>query len=79
MIRAAVLGSPIAHSLSPQLHKIAYEYLEIEGEYSRFDVKSGQLPTFLTSHPDLNSLSLTMPQRGGPSCRRNHFSHCIAD
>jgi shikimate dehydrogenase len=61
MIRAAVLGSPIAHSLSPQLHKIAYEYLEIEGEYSRFDVKSGQLPTFLTSHPDLNSLSLTMP------------------
>jgi shikimate dehydrogenase len=61
MIIAAVLGSPIAHSLSPQLHKVAYEYLEVDAEYSRFDVKSGQLPSFLASHPELNSLSLTMP------------------
>jgi shikimate dehydrogenase len=47
MIRAAVLGSPISHSLSPQLHKFAYEVLGIEAEYSRFDVKSDDLPDSL--------------------------------
>jgi len=61
MIRAAVLGSPISHSLSPQLHKIAYEILGIQAEYSRFDVKSGGLPDFLIEHPELDALSLTMP------------------
>ena len=61
MIRAAVLGSPISHSLSPQLHKFAYEVLGIEAEYSRFDVKSDDLPRFLIEHPELNALSLTMP------------------
>lgn len=61
MIRAAVLGSPISHSLSPQLHKTAYEVLGLQAEYSRFDVKSGELTTFLMEHPELNALSLTMP------------------
>jgi shikimate dehydrogenase len=61
MINGAVLGSPISHSLSPQLHKVAYDFLNIKAEYSRFDVKSGDLSRFLTSHPELNSLSLTMP------------------
>jgi len=31
MIRAAVLGSPISHSLSPTLHKRAYEILGVAG------------------------------------------------
>lgn len=61
MIRAAVLGSPVSHSLSPQLHKIAYDVLGIQAEYSRFDVKSGGLRGFLVEHPELNALSLTMP------------------
>jgi shikimate dehydrogenase len=61
MINGAVLGSPISHSLSPQLHKAAYDFLKIRAEYSRFDVQSGDLLRFLTAHPELNSLSLTMP------------------
>ena len=61
MIRAAVLGSPISHSLSPQLHKLAYESLGVEAEYSRFEVKSGELTRFLVANTDLNALSLTMP------------------
>jgi shikimate dehydrogenase len=61
MIRAAVLGSPVSHSLSPQLHKIAYDVLGLQAEYSRFDVKSGGLRGFLVEHPELNALSLTMP------------------
>jgi shikimate dehydrogenase len=61
MINGAVLGSPISHSLSPQLHNIAYDYLKIKAEYTRHEVKSGELPEFLSSHLDLNALSLTMP------------------
>jgi shikimate dehydrogenase len=61
MINGAVLGSPISHSLSPQLHKVAYDFLKIIAEYARYEVESGDLPRFLTSHPELNSLSLTMP------------------
>jgi len=61
MIHGAVLGSPISHSLSPQLHKVAYDFLKINAHYNRHEVKSGDLPKFLSSHPELNSLSLTMP------------------
>ena len=62
MIAAAVLGSPISHSLSPLLHNTAYQFLEIEASYKAFDVPSGRLRDFLSGDgADLNSLSLTMP------------------
>jgi shikimate dehydrogenase len=62
VIAAAVLGSPIAHSLSPLLHNTVYQFLGIEASYKAFDVPSGQLRDFLSGDgADLNSLSLTMP------------------
>ena len=62
VILAGVLGSPISHSLSPLLHKTAYEFLGIEGSYSAFEVPSGQLQNFLNNEGSaLNSVSLTMP------------------
>lgn len=62
MIAAAVLGSPISHSLSPLLHNTAYQFLGIEASYKAFDVPSGQLRGFLSGDgADLDSLSLTMP------------------
>lgn len=63
MIRAAVLGSPISHSLSPTLHKSAYAKLGISGEYSRIEMTTAELPQFL-QNLDLgrwNGFSLTMP------------------
>lgn len=61
--RAAVLGSPIAHSLSPVLHRAAYEDLGLEGwTYDRFDVDEKALPGFFgTLGPQWAGLSLTMP------------------
>ncbi|MDH6122566.1 shikimate dehydrogenase [Kitasatospora sp. GAS204B] len=62
--RAAVLGSPIAHSLSPVLHNAAYRALGLDGwEYGRFEVDEAGLPGFLA---DLEpggwaGFSLTMP------------------
>lgn len=63
--RAAVLGSPIAHSLSPSLHNAAYLALGIEGKYDAVEVKSGELGNFMEQvrSTDANwiGFSLTMP------------------
>lgn len=61
--RAAVLGHPISHSLSPALHSAAYAALGLSNwSYAAHDVTSEALPQFLA---DLDSswagLSLTMP------------------
>ena len=60
MINAAVLGSPINHSLSPLLHSIAYEHLGIEAHYEAIEVRAGELATFLQDC-DKSAFSLTMP------------------
>ncbi|MGW5863678.1 shikimate dehydrogenase [Streptomyces sp. NPDC055239] len=61
--RAAVLGSPIAHSLSPVLHRAAYGDLGLaEWTYDLFDVDEEALPGFLKDlGPEWAGLSLTMP------------------
>ncbi|MFG3508590.1 shikimate dehydrogenase [Streptomyces sp. NPDC047821] len=61
--RAAVLGSPIAHSLSPVLHRAAYAELGLaDWSYDRFEVDEARLPAFLDGLDDSwAGLSLTMP------------------
>ncbi|MEU7039661.1 shikimate dehydrogenase [Streptomyces varsoviensis] len=61
--RAAVLGSPIAHSLSPVLHRAAYAELGLTGwTYDRFEVTEDRLPGFVDSlDAGWAGLSLTMP------------------
>ncbi|MET9456046.1 shikimate dehydrogenase [Streptomyces canus] len=61
--RAAVLGKPIAHSLSPVLHRAAYEELGLTGwSYDRFELDEAALPGFVGQlGPEWAGLSLTMP------------------
>ncbi|MDG4863809.1 shikimate dehydrogenase [Streptomyces sp. T-3] len=61
--RVAVLGSPIAHSLSPVLHRAAYAELGLDDwTYDRFEVDEAALPGFLEGlGPEWAGLSLTMP------------------
>ncbi len=62
--RAAVLGSPISHSLSPLIHNHAYSLLEYPAIYQAIEVKSGELSEFLTSElarSEVLGFSLTMP------------------
>ena len=62
MIRGAVLGSPISHSLSPALHHAAFESMGIAGGYEAIDVPSGTLQQFFLAHEsDFDYFSLTMP------------------
>lgn len=61
--RAAVLGSPIAHSLSPVLHRAAYRELGLDDwSYDRFEVDEAALPGFFGRlGSGWAGLSLTMP------------------
>jgi shikimate dehydrogenase len=60
--RCGVLGDPIAHSLSPVLHRAAYAELGLDWTYDAHRVPSGGLDTFLGAlGPEWRGLSLTMP------------------
>ncbi|MFI9253051.1 shikimate dehydrogenase [Streptomyces sp. NPDC053069] len=61
--RAAVLGKPIAHSLSPVLHRAAYDELGLtEWSYDRVEMDEASLPGFFEKlGPEWAGLSLTMP------------------
>ena len=60
----AVVGHPIAHSLSPALHSAAYEALGLQWKYVAVDVQPGQLQEFINStDSSLRGLSVTMPHK----------------
>jgi len=63
LTRAAVLGHPVQHSLSPVLHRAAYAALGLdEWTYDAVDVTSEALPGLLAGlGPQWAGLSLTMP------------------
>jgi shikimate dehydrogenase len=61
-MKCAVLGDPIAHSLSPVLHRAAYDVLGLDWTYEALRVPSGGLASFLAGLDDgWRGLSLTMP------------------
>lgn len=61
-MRAAVLGSPVGHSLSPLLHRSAYAALGLDWTYDAIEVAPDGLPAFLdTLDGTWAGLSLTMP------------------
>ena len=60
--RLAVLGSPIAHSLSPRLHAAAYAQLRLDWRYESVELTGDGLPAFLDGcDAQWRGLSLTMP------------------
>ena len=61
-LRCAVLGSPIAHSLSPVLHRAAYAELGLDWSYDAVEVDSAGLGAFVAGlDASWRGLSLTMP------------------
>ena len=63
MTWAAVIGSPIEHSLSPVIHRAAWAQLGIDGwEYHRLEQDADSLPGFIGGlGADCVGLSVTMP------------------
>jgi hypothetical protein len=61
--RAAVLGRPVGHSLSPLLHRAAYAALGLAGwTYDALDLGPEDLPVLLAGlGPEWRGFSVTMP------------------
>ena len=61
-MRCAVIGSPIAHSLSPAMHRAAYAELGLDWTYEAVLVEEDGLQEFLSSlGDDVRGLSVTAP------------------
>ena len=61
-MRCAVLGDPIAHSLSPALHRAGYAAVGLDWTYDAHRVVAGGLSAFVRSlDASWRGLSLTMP------------------
>lgn len=62
MTSLAVLGSPIGHSRSPQLHAAAYRELGLDWSYEAVEIDESTLAEFVSSRDgSWRGLSLTMP------------------
>ncbi len=60
--RAAVVGKPVAHSLSPVLHGAAYEALGLPWAYTRLEASEPELPALVAGLDESwVGLSVTMP------------------
>lgn len=60
--RLAVLGSPIAHSRSPQIHQAAYKVLGLDWNYTAIECRAPELEARLAaSGPEWRGFSVTMP------------------
>lgn len=61
-MKCAVLGDPIAHSLSPVLHRAGYAALGLDWTYKARRVGAGELAGWIGERgPGWRGLSLTMP------------------
>jgi shikimate dehydrogenase len=62
---AAVIGSPVRHSLSPALHNAAFEAVGLDWVYVALEVPEGQVPEALAGARALGlaGLSVTMPHK----------------
>lgn len=63
--RIAVLGSPVAHSLSPQLHQPALDSLESGVRYIRLEVEPGRITDAVDAMKRLNFIgaNVTVPHK----------------
>ncbi len=60
--RCAVLGAPVRHSLSPALHRAAYDVAGLDWSYDALELHEAELAGFLDGLDETwRGLSLTMP------------------
>jgi len=62
MKRFGVIGNPITHSLSPNLHQEIYRQLGIDTSFEKVRVTSNQLSDFITQN-ELDGFNVTIPHK----------------
>jgi len=65
MIKLAVIGDPIEHSLSPKIHSFVMEQLGVSYTYQAVQVKKGELPPFIdrVRSGEVDGFNITMPHK----------------
>ena len=58
-----LIGSPVAHSMSPEMHNLSCELLRLDYAYMAFDIKENQVQEFLDAAKLMNirGFNVTMP------------------
>jgi len=62
MKRFAVIGDPIAHTLSPNLHQEVYRQLELDASFEKIHVTPNSLDSFINSNK-LDGFNVTIPHK----------------
>jgi shikimate dehydrogenase len=63
--QAYLFADPVAHSLSPQLHRAAFAYAGIDGTYAARRVRAAELPEAVAGlrHPGVLGANLSLPHK----------------
>jgi shikimate dehydrogenase len=77
---AAVIGSPVRHSLSPAIHNAAFAALGLNWVYVAFEVAEGKAPAALAAMRALGiaGLSVTMPHKAAVAAAVDRLSPAAA-
>ena len=64
-VKAAVIGDPVEHSLSPQLHNFWLQAHQIPARYEKYPVSEKELKSFFTQlpHTGLYGINVTVPHK----------------
>jgi len=62
MMQFAVIGDPIAHSLSPLLHQEIYRQLHIDASFEKIQLNLDSLASFMTQN-ELDGFNVTVPYK----------------
>ena len=58
----AVIGDPVAHSLSPMLHQEIYQQLGLDASFEKIHIKPDNLHSFMNSN-ELDGFNVTIPHK----------------
>ncbi len=58
-----VIGYPVKHSLSPDMHNAAFKSFGIDAEYRKFEVRPEDLEDFLLNRKDVTGFNITIPHK----------------
>jgi shikimate dehydrogenase len=65
ILHFGILGHPLSHSLSPRLHRAAFEFSGLAGDYQLFDVSPDRLTQWMQDlqKNEINGFNVTIPHK----------------
>ena len=79
-LKFAVIGHPVAHSLSPKMHAANFAALGLDATYEKFDVAPGDVAAFVRAKRDAGyrGLNVTVPYKLAVMPLLDHVDESVA-